>query len=56
MFFQYDVTLLGQTGAGGEYDAQAGFGWTNGVVLQLLDRYGRDLTVLDNDSEYLADT
>jgi len=50
MFEKYDVTLLGQTGTGGEYEFQTGFGWTNGVVLQLLDAYGKDITVHDSDS------
>ena len=27
-------------GGGGEYPLQDGFGWTNGVTLQLLDLYG----------------
>ena len=27
-------------GRGGEYVVQEGFGWTNGVVLDLLDKYG----------------
>lgn len=30
---------------GGEYDVQLGFGWTNGVVLDFLNTYGRRLTV-----------
>ena len=28
-----------QTGSGGEYDVQDGFGWTNGVILDLLVTY-----------------
>ncbi|XP_069470509.1 trehalase [Ambystoma mexicanum] len=43
MFEKYDVTNDGKPGGGGEYDVQEGFGWTNGVVLQLLDRYGAQL-------------
>ncbi len=27
-------------GSGGEYDVQTGFGWTNGVALSLLAKYG----------------
>lgn len=27
-------------GSGGEYDVQAGFGWTNGVAISLLAKYG----------------
>jgi len=33
---------LGGEGAGGEYVNQKGFGWTNGVALDLLVDYGRD--------------
>eukprot|EP00456_Euglypha_rotunda_P029839 TRINITY_DN23335_c0_g1_i1.p1 TRINITY_DN23335_c0_g1~~TRINITY_DN23335_c0_g1_i1.p1 ORF type:complete len:212 (+),score=16.88 TRINITY_DN23335_c0_g1_i1:234-869(+) len=43
MFEKYDATIPGGTGGGGEYDLQAGFGWTNGVVITLLDRYGSQL-------------
>lgn len=38
--FQYDVTVEGLPGGGGEYDVVVGFGWTNGVVLDFLYRYG----------------
>ncbi|KAL6739929.1 hypothetical protein Aduo_013326 [Ancylostoma duodenale] len=31
-------------GGGGEYEMQEGFGWTNGVLLDLLMTYGRELT------------
>ncbi|TNN01137.1 hypothetical protein fugu_010519 [Takifugu bimaculatus] len=44
MFEKYDVRQEGKPGAGGEYNVQLGFGWTNGVALQLLDRYGATLT------------
>jgi alpha,alpha-trehalase len=27
-------------GGGGEYPLQDGFGWTNGVTLKLLEKYG----------------
>uniref|UniRef100_A0A1B6FTE3 Trehalase n=1 Tax=Cuerna arida TaxID=1464854 RepID=A0A1B6FTE3_9HEMI len=50
MFEKYDVELMGQTGSGGEYEAQTGFGWSNGVVLQFLDIFGRDITVHERDS------
>lgn len=41
MFFvKYDVTLDGLPGGGGEYDVVVGFGWTNGVVMDFLHRYG----------------
>ncbi|XP_052235534.1 trehalase-like [Dreissena polymorpha] len=44
MFEKYVVTDYGSRGSGGEYDVQEGFGWTNGVVLDLLRRYGKQLT------------
>ncbi|MDO7895986.1 alpha,alpha-trehalase TreA [Pseudomonas citrulli] len=37
---KYDVSGQGQGGGGGEYALQDGFGWTNGVTLKLLDKYG----------------
>ncbi|XP_022108358.1 trehalase-like [Acanthaster planci] len=40
MYEKYDVTNQGVPGHGGEYGVQAGFGWTNGVILTLLDTYG----------------
>ncbi|XP_039085303.1 trehalase [Hyaena hyaena] len=43
MYEKYDVSNGGQPGGGGEYEVQEGFGWTNGVVLMLLDRYGDQL-------------
>ena len=40
MYEKYNVTSSsGVPGSGGEYDVQAGFGWTNGVVLQFLMSY-----------------
>lgn len=42
--FQYLATELGGHGGGGEYEVQRGFGWSNGAVLDLLDRYGSTLT------------
>ncbi|XP_076002067.1 trehalase [Genypterus blacodes] len=44
MFEKYDVNGDGKPGGGGEYEVQLGFGWTNGVALQLLDQYGPGLT------------
>lgn len=35
MMEKYDVVDLDKLGGGGEYDAQDGFGWTNGVFLKL---------------------
>ncbi|CAN9510944.1 unnamed protein product [Ophioblennius macclurei] len=44
MYEKYDVNGDGTPGGGGEYEVQLGFGWTNGVALQLLDQYGATLT------------
>ncbi|KAL5244702.1 hypothetical protein ACI65C_012112 [Semiaphis heraclei] len=40
MFEKYDVLNSGETGGGGEYTPQTGFGWTNGVVFEFLNRWG----------------
>nr|CRZ25273.1 Bm10630 [Brugia malayi] len=43
-----DVTgTIPKPGAGGEYDVQDGFGWTNGVVLDLLTTYYDRMTIGD---------
>ena len=42
--FQYNVTLVGKAGGGGEYEVQPGFGWSNGVAMRLLDLFGDRLT------------
>jgi alpha,alpha-trehalase len=36
---KYDVQDLGQDAGGGEYPGQDGFGWTNGVLLALMEEY-----------------
>lgn len=35
---------MGGHGGGGEYELQTGFGWTNGVVMDLLYKYSSKLT------------
>jgi len=40
MHEKYDADEFGKGGAGGEYEPQVGFGWSNGVALQLLELYG----------------
>ncbi|RZC32475.1 trehalase-like [Asbolus verrucosus] len=47
MFEKYDATVSGGHGGGGEYETQLGFGWTNGIILELLDRYSDKLSVED---------
>ena len=39
---RYDVVDVGRRVAGGEYVVQDGFGWTNGVLLKLMDELGID--------------
>jgi alpha,alpha-trehalase len=36
---KYDVVVTGRSGGGGEYPLQDGFGWTNGVMRELMDLY-----------------
>jgi alpha,alpha-trehalase len=52
---KYDARTPGSPGGGGEYSLQEGFGWTNGVLLDLLSKYGSELTApfLSNVSQEL---
>lgn len=40
MFEKYDALEMGGHGGGGEYEIQLGFGWSNGVIMDLLNKYG----------------
>ena len=40
MVEKYDGVTPGVSGGGGEYNVQTGFGWTNGVALHFLQRFG----------------
>jgi len=40
MHEKYNAFIPGAAGSGGEYPPQIGFGWTNGVTLELLALYG----------------
>lgn len=51
MFEKYSVNTFGSRGGGGEYDVQEGFGWTNGVILDFLARYGSEFTLDEFESE-----
>ncbi|GJJ15469.1 hypothetical protein Clacol_009747 [Clathrus columnatus] len=44
MFEKFSLTDVDESGAGGEYTVQAGFGWTNGVTLWIAGEYGQILT------------
>lgn len=48
LFEKYSAVQPGHQGGGGEYGVQDGFGWTNGVALELLQRYGREMTLDEN--------
>lgn len=50
MFEKYDATVAGESGGGGEYDTQWGFGWTNGVVMDFLDKFGKTIRFNDIDN------
>ncbi len=39
---------IGAPGHAGEYEVQEGFGWTNGVLLYFLSKYGDLLSYEDN--------
>ena len=40
MMEKYNVAATNLVAGGGEYPAQDGFGWTNGVLLALIKKYG----------------
>ena len=40
---QYNAEATGSAGGGGEYDVQTGFGWTNGVVIDFIVKFGDEL-------------
>ncbi|XP_057324477.1 trehalase-like isoform X2 [Microplitis mediator] len=44
MFEKYDATVSGSGGGGGEYTVQLGFGWSNGLILDLLNKYQNRLS------------
>ncbi|XP_012269017.2 trehalase-like [Athalia rosae] len=54
MFEKYDAISPGRFGGGGEYNVQAGFGWTNGVVMEFLDLYSD--TITSEDSQVTTET
>ncbi|KAI0783443.1 hypothetical protein C8Q75DRAFT_783042 [Abortiporus biennis] len=43
MFEKFSISDIDSAGRGGEYTVQAGFGWTNGVVLWIASVYGNVL-------------
>jgi len=43
MFEKFSIRDVDSAGRGGEYTVQAGFGWTNGVVLWIASMFGDQL-------------
>lgn len=43
MFEKFSTSDIDSAGRGGEYTVQAGFGWTNGVLLWVASTYGNVL-------------
>ena len=43
MFEKFSINDIDVGGSGGEYTVQAGFGWTNGVVLWTASQFGSEL-------------
>ncbi|XP_067000009.2 trehalase-like [Anabrus simplex] len=54
MHEKYDATVFGAPGGGGEYESQMGFGWTNGIVLDLMDRYADQLVPQEEPDDGIA--
>jgi alpha,alpha-trehalase len=54
LFEKYDVRYIGRPGDGGEYVVQVGFGWTNGVILDFMQRFP-ELAVLSDDMCAITD-
>jgi len=40
MYEKFNAVEIGKPGSGGEYTVQTGFGWSNGVLLWLMEKYG----------------
>ncbi|KAL7737638.1 hypothetical protein ACLKA6_007746 [Drosophila palustris] len=48
MYEKYNCEAFGSAGSGGESGGtQTGYGWTNAVLIELLARYGQELTAKD---------
>ncbi|CDO72204.1 Glycoside Hydrolase Family 37 protein [Trametes cinnabarina] len=53
MFEKFSISDIDSAGRGGEYTVQAGFGWTNGVLLWVASNYG-DVLVAPSCPDILA--
>ena len=54
MFEKFSISDIDSAGRGGEYTVQAGFGWTNGVVLIVASEFG-DVLVAPTCPDLLAE-
>ncbi|KKF92309.1 Trehalase [Ceratocystis platani] len=43
IFEKYSSQSISSPGSGGEYDVAEGFGWTNGVLLYIMDEFGAEI-------------
>ncbi|ADM11130.1 alpha-alpha-trehalase precursor [Encephalitozoon intestinalis ATCC 50506] len=43
IFEKYSCEMVGSPGYKGEYTAQVGFGWTNGIAIHFLDRFSSEI-------------
>lgn len=50
---KYNAERLGYTGTGGEYEAQTGFGWTNGTALSFINTFKDEIAeAYDHQKEF----
>ncbi|KAK8188920.1 trehalose [Phyllosticta capitalensis] len=47
IFEKYSEAAINAVGGGGEYEVVEGFGWSNGLLIWLADKFGQNLTVPD---------
>ena len=52
---QYNAEATGSGGGGGEYDVQTGFGWTNGVVIDFMVKFGDELLSDEEEEDEVVD-
>jgi alpha,alpha-trehalase len=45
IFEKYNDTTTNAAGGGGEYEVVEGFGWSNGVLIWVADKFGQNLTM-----------
>lgn len=53
MYEKYTAIEFGVPGGGGEYQVQTGFGWSNGAVLDMLEKYAAQLNSGDRTNEII---